>query len=281
MTTDTQHPKAARIGALLRKAENTDNEHEAEAYMTAAQKLATEYRIDLELARLAHDSRQAPPVPTSKQIKLGTSGKRGLFTYVILFQAIAEANGVSIDIARNSTYVIAYGFDTDIDTVEMLYNSLIVQMVHASDAFIRSGAHRQEEVEKLVTRRNKAVDRFGNTYTHTYQEWAIVPVATTTARISFQKAFAQRIFIRLQEAKWSALREAGKASSGAELVLVGRDQAVEVYYKATTKARGKYRGGQGVTAESALGQRAGDDAGRSARLGQQRSIGGERTAISA
>ena len=37
----------ARITALPRQAEGTDNPHEAEAFMTAAQRLATATSIDL------------------------------------------------------------------------------------------------------------------------------------------------------------------------------------------------------------------------------------------
>ena len=40
----------ARIAALLRQAENTDNPHEAEAFMAAAQRLATTTSIDLAVA---------------------------------------------------------------------------------------------------------------------------------------------------------------------------------------------------------------------------------------
>uniref|UniRef100_UPI000ADFFD5D DUF2786 domain-containing protein n=1 Tax=Nocardia amamiensis TaxID=404578 RepID=UPI000ADFFD5D len=43
----------ARVGALLRKAEGTDNEHEAEAFSAMAQRLATQYSIDLAMARAA------------------------------------------------------------------------------------------------------------------------------------------------------------------------------------------------------------------------------------
>ncbi len=41
----------ARIAALLRQAEGTDNAHEAEAFMAAAQRLATATSIDLAVAR--------------------------------------------------------------------------------------------------------------------------------------------------------------------------------------------------------------------------------------
>jgi len=44
-----------RIAALLRQAENTDNPHEAEAFMSAAQRLATTTSIDLAVAR-AHSA---------------------------------------------------------------------------------------------------------------------------------------------------------------------------------------------------------------------------------
>ena len=44
-----------RISALLRQAENTDNEHEAETFMQAAQRLATASSIDLAVARARLD----------------------------------------------------------------------------------------------------------------------------------------------------------------------------------------------------------------------------------
>ncbi|MBF6339814.1 DUF2786 domain-containing protein [Nocardia abscessus] len=43
----------ARIGALPRKAEGTENEHEAEAFSAMAQRLATQHSIDLAMARAA------------------------------------------------------------------------------------------------------------------------------------------------------------------------------------------------------------------------------------
>ncbi len=45
----------ARIAALLRQAEGTDNTHEADAFMAAAQRLASATSIDLAVAR-SHSS---------------------------------------------------------------------------------------------------------------------------------------------------------------------------------------------------------------------------------
>jgi hypothetical protein len=57
MTTDDK--MLARIAALLRQAEGTDNAHEAEAFMAAAQRLATATSIDLAIARAHSASRTA------------------------------------------------------------------------------------------------------------------------------------------------------------------------------------------------------------------------------
>ena len=48
----TDDKMLARIAALLRQAEGTDNTHEAEAFMAAAQRLATATSIDLAVARV-------------------------------------------------------------------------------------------------------------------------------------------------------------------------------------------------------------------------------------
>ena len=70
----------ARIGALLRQAEGTDNPHEAEAFMTAAQRLATATSIDLAVARSHSATRTAAQVPSMRTITIGEPGSRGLRT---------------------------------------------------------------------------------------------------------------------------------------------------------------------------------------------------------
>ena len=166
----------ARIAALLRQAEGTDNPHEAEAFMTAAQRLATSTSIDLAVARAHAATRTAAQVPTMRTITIGEPGSRGLRTYVQLFAGIATANDVRCDVASNSTYVYAYGFAEDIDTSHALYASLVVQMVRACDAYLATGAHR--------------------------------PTPTITARLNFQLAFGSRIAQRLAEARDQARRAA-------------------------------------------------------------------------
>ena len=103
-----------RIANLLRQAEGTDNEHEAATFLQAAQRLATAASIDLAVAR-AHDPSAAQSGPTVRQVTIGSAGKRGLKTYVALFVAIGHANDLKVDVAHNSTFVMAYGFPGDID----------------------------------------------------------------------------------------------------------------------------------------------------------------------
>ena len=110
----------SRIAALLRQAEGTDNIHEAEAFMAAAQRLATMTSIDLAVARAHSASRMGAQTPTQRTITIGEPGSRGLRTYVQLFAAIALANDVRCDVASNSTYVYAYGFGEDIDASHAL-----------------------------------------------------------------------------------------------------------------------------------------------------------------
>ena len=130
----TDDKMLARIAALLRQAEGTDNAHEADAFMTAAQRLATAASIDLAVARSHAANRSAAQAPTQRTITIGSAGTRGLRTYVQLFVMIAAANDVRCDVASNSTFVYAYGFAEDIDATHALYASLVVQMVRASDS---------------------------------------------------------------------------------------------------------------------------------------------------
>lgn len=250
-----------RLAALLRQAESTDNEHEAEAFMAAAQRLATATSIDIAVARAHAARREQRSAPIAMRIEIGTPGKRALRTYVQLFLAIARANDLTCDLASNSTYVIAYGFESDIETCEALYASLVVQMVRASDAYLRSGAYRREA--HYVEERGRD------------GRWRTVrkPVHGITARISFQTAFARRIGERLaaerEQATEQVLREAAAAPNGdgPGTALVLQEKALEIsdFYTRTSTARGSWRGWQGSGRSSTLAERAGRRAADAAR----------------
>jgi hypothetical protein len=240
----------ARIAALLRQAEGTDNVHEAEAFMAAAQRLATATSVDLAVARSHSDQRTKAQTPVQRTITIGDAGTRGLRTYVQLFVVIAAANDVKCDVASNSTFVHAYGFAEDIDASHALYASLVTQMVKASQAYIESGAHR--------------------------------PTPTITARLNFQLAFAARIGVRLTEAREEALAAATEAEDsrpGTAIALRDKDLELKDFYRQASQARGTWRATSATAGYSSAARRAGDRAGRRARLGPSPELAGTRTAL--
>ncbi|MBF6546787.1 DUF2786 domain-containing protein [Nocardia brasiliensis] len=259
-----------RIGGLLRQAESTDNEHEAEAFLAAAQRLATRSSIDLTVARAHVAGRERRPTPIQRMIPIGEPGKRGLRTYVQLFVAIASANDVRCDVARTSTQVYAYGFDSDIDTCEALYASLLVQMVRASDQYIKSGQYRSATVDKVVTEK-----RWGRKVQRRVQ----APVAGVTARLNFQMAFAARIGQRLAAVKAEVEAEvvpADAPATGTALALRNKEIELTDFYTRTSEAHGTWRGPQASAGHSAAARRAGDRAGKAARLGASPELGAAR-----
>ncbi|MGU3293356.1 DUF2786 domain-containing protein [Williamsia sp. M5A3_1d] len=262
-----------RIAGLLRQAEGTDNEHEAQTFMQAAQRLATAASIDLAVAR-AHDPAAARTAPVARQIAIGTKGKRGMRTYVALFVAIAHANDVKVDVASNSTFVLAYGFSGDIDSTEALYSSLVVQMVAASDAYLKAGGYKNEVAHKVVTQHSRW---------RTRRVVEQTPLSPITARLNFQSAFAERIGLRLTEARDEARAEAVAAtsarSSSTQIALRDKEIAVVDFHRAESTARGTWRGSSASAGYSEAARRAGDTAGRRARLGEQGHLDGSRGAL--
>jgi hypothetical protein len=263
-----------KLAALLRQAESTDNENEAEAFMAAAQRLATVTSIDLAMARAHSARRERRATPIARRIEIGPPGKRALRTYVQLFLSIARANDITCDLAGNSTYVIAYGFATDIDIVEALYASLVVQMVRASDAYLRAGRYRDE--------RQYAQERGPDGRWRTVRK----PVHGITARINFQSAFAVRIGERLSAEReqattevLAAVRDEDASRPGTALVLQEKALEVANFYQQTSTARGHWRGWASSGRVSTSAQRAGRRAADAARTTPLRELPGERRAI--
>lgn len=285
-----------KIGKLLRKAENASTEEEAAAYQAMAQKIATKSAIDLEIAR-AHDiAGSRKPVLTNTSVRLGPRGKRGLSTYVDLFLAIARNNNVQCGMARDSTVIYPYGFDTDIEIVVALYESLVLQMVEASNAYIRKGEYKNEMIYREV--RVKTEDWYGRPMYDT--EYKKTPVPGQTARRVFQENFARTIGRRLRDARLDAeataktqerhmheLMPAQEDTTGSALsdsvavVLVRKEEAVREHFAAASKGwRGTYKGSK-ASGYSDHASNAGKHAGNNARLSAPKAIGGQRTAVSA
>ncbi|GAC56568.1 hypothetical protein GOHSU_08_00960 [Gordonia hirsuta DSM 44140 = NBRC 16056] len=276
-----------RIGGLLRQAEGTDNPHEAEAFLAAAQRLATASSIDLAVARSHDPALRTRSTPISRKVTIGPAGKRGLRTYVQLFVHIGRANDLTCDVASNSTYVIAYGFESDLDTVEALYASLVVQMVAASDAYLKSGAYKGQTAQQLVTR------DIGPWRRRVVESKTLSPI---TARLNFHSAFAERVGQRLLEARDEQRRTAieleqavagreqptdsGQAlSSSTAVALRNKELEVADFYRHESTARGTWRPSRAGAGYSSAARQAGDRAGRRAKIGADPELGGARGAL--
>jgi hypothetical protein len=266
-----------RIGALLAKAESTDSPHEAEALTAKAQQLATLHAIDLAQARERSGQRHRRQTPIQRKITIGRTREQGLRHRVRLFSVIARVNDVRLDIARNSTYVLAFGFPDDLAVVEKLYASLVTQMTVAGNAAISRGEHREEV--------------YWSAAAGTWRSDARV------FRTAFNHAFTVTIADRLQGARAAALAQdanqgdgsgadAGtKAGTGTDpggtgsgaLVLARKADEVGRFYAQTSTARGTWRGARTTTVSwSEAGQRSGEAAGRAARLSAPSELDGAR-----
>jgi hypothetical protein len=282
------------IANLLRKAERTDNEHEAEAFMSRAQTLASRHSIDLAIAR-AHTAKAEKREEVEEQsVVIGTKGKRGLAQYVRLFLNICEVNDIRCLIAHDSTVVYAMGFPSDIEMVKTLYGSLVVQMVQAGEAYLKSGEYKKDTV--YVPGRFKRTTR--NYWGGWNEEWVDgceKPVDGRVARRSFYEGFTTQITARLREAKALAVEEAqqehtevssvvenGQALTSMALVLREKKAEIDSFYGERSKrARGSWKGGRGASGGSHAARGAGREAGRSARLSGQGSLPAGRSRISA
>jgi hypothetical protein len=192
-----------RIRALLAKAESTEFAEEAEALSARAQELMAKYSIDHAL--LAAESGREE-TPGGRRIAVDNPYEAPKAS---LLQTVAQANRCRVVWSKEIGLVTVIGFPADLDAVELLFTSLLVQ---ANTAMLRAGAKQ---------------DAYGRSRTRAF-------------RTSFLVSYAVRIGERLSAAAGHAEQEAvaerraatdaaGGNGGGTDLVpfLAARHQAVD------------------------------------------------------
>ena len=188
-----------RVRALLAKAESTSFPEEAEAFTAKAQELMARHSIDYAL--LAARSGVCEE-PVGRRVGIDNPYEA---PKTLLLDAVAGANRCRSVWFRQFGFATVLGFPTDLDAVELLYTSLLVQ---ATAAMVHAGSRR---------------DRSGRSSTRSFRQ-------------SFLTAYAHRIGERLsaasQDASREASREAIEQAGRDELlpVLVARDDAVRAAF---------------------------------------------------
>jgi hypothetical protein len=145
------HRMLGRIRALLAKAESTEFPEEAEALSAKAQHLMARHSIgDALLPEHAADG------PTARRIGVDPpyEGARAL-----LLDAVAEANRCQAVWSSDFGFSTVVGYEADLDAVELLYTSLLVQ---ADAGMLRGGSKsRNFRQSFLIAYAGRIRDRLG------------------------------------------------------------------------------------------------------------------------
>lgn len=263
-----------RIAKLLAKAEAASTQAEAEIYFAKAQELATIHQISLAEAAAHHPDQKKKSVLTHRTIQIGKPGKQVNSHLVWLFSTIANSNDVTINIAHNSTYVVAFGHSDDIDTVELMWSRIAPTMIKLGEKYLATDEWRGETVYRAK--------RVKSPYWGYDEVWDYYPITKQSARASYYTGFRQALGDRLAKQRQDTVKAAQKAHDDADdgistdLVLADKKALVQDYYKANSTARGSYRGGQ--RGSSYASRSAGYADGSKVSLGGA-SIGGQRKGL--
>jgi hypothetical protein len=185
-----------RVRALLAKAESTGFPEEAEAFTAKAQELMARHSIDYALLSAKAGSREEP---TGRRMGIDNPYEA---PKMLLLGAVAGANRCRSVWSKEFGFATIFGYATDLDAVELLYTSLLVQ---ATTAIVHAGSQR---------------DRYGRSSTRSFRQ-------------SFLTAYAHRIGERLRFATQQANQEATQHTGQENLlpVLVARDDAVRTAFE--------------------------------------------------
>jgi hypothetical protein len=183
----------ARVRALLAKAESTTFPAEAETFTAGAQALMARHSIDHAL--LTATGRAPADEPTARRLGVDNPYEA---PKAALLDAIASANRCRSVWSKEMGFCTVVGFPTDLDTVEVLFTSLLVQATAA------------------MTGHGSRTDRGGRSRTRSFRQ-------------SFLVSYSARIRERLTEASREQTEQAASEPGGENLlpVLASREDDVQ------------------------------------------------------
>jgi len=227
------HDMLRRVRALLAKAEATEFEAEAEAFTAKAQSLIAAHSLQHLLQQLSNDT-AGQDSPATMRIAVERPYDHEKFG---LLAEVARANRCRAVLHSGLGLASVMGFELDLEAVELIYTSLLVQATHA-----------------MRTHGSQTDGWGGNT--------------TRTFRRSFLRGFSGRVGQRLRDAADEAAKTSAAGSGHDRLlpVLASRatevESAIEAAFPHLTLLRSRARiDGSGYTA----GVRAADRADLGAR----------------
>ncbi|WP_443058387.1 DUF2786 domain-containing protein [Streptomyces sp. NBC_00442] len=177
-------PKAlARIRALLAKAEATGFPEEAEALSTKAQELMARHSVDEALLAARGTGGEAPGA-----CRIGVDAPYET-AKAILLDAVASANHCRAVWNSELGFTTVVGFEGDLEAVELLYTSLLVQGTAAmtkAEAAQRAGGRKRTKTFRqsfLLAYAGRLGDLLSATARHVEAEFAgeLLPVLATRA----------------------------------------------------------------------------------------------------
>ncbi|WP_149264322.1 DUF2786 domain-containing protein [Actinomadura sp. K4S16] len=238
MTTE-QNPKLAKIRALLAKAESTEFPEEAAELTAKAAELMAKYGIDQ--AMIPEADADADKI-TDRHIECWAPWAREKVRFLCALAVEMRCRAIWITNGGGKGWCLVhvYGYESDIERLELLYTSLLVQMSHALAAAEPRGKNKR-----------------------TWQR-------------SFLYGYITTVVARVWRAESRAADDAQKASSGkAELVLADRESMVNARFQQAHPDAKPYK-----ARYSSVGIREGMEAGNRADIGQKRTDSGDRHALS-
>ena len=177
-----------RVRALLAKAESTTFDAEAEAFTAKAQELIARHAID---EALLHDARDVGE-PVARRLLVDdpyASAK------AYLVQVVADANHCRSVQTPALGWVTVFGYEHDLDAVELLVASLLTQ---ATAAMLRQGPKRDVEGRSVTRSFRRAfllgfADRVGERLRRTTQDQVSVTAETDQRLLPVLAARDERV----------------------------------------------------------------------------------------